>query len=194
MKKLIVLACCMSILTCAGVAAAGNVPVFTFEDLYPGYEAQDIPIPAPYHGYTFNAAALGITKNHLPGTGYEYGTMGRVSMYTGYANSISIQGAVWDLKGSYITAAWDATETVTVEGWLAGVLKYTQDIVTHNDKAYWFNFNFTDIDTVWFKPHGEHLDIDNINGDHCAVPVPPTVWLLGSSLLGLVGFRKKFRR
>jgi hypothetical protein len=26
------------------------------------------------------------------------------------------------------------------------------------------------------------------------VPLPPTVWLLGSGLLGLVGFRKKFRR
>jgi hypothetical protein len=26
------------------------------------------------------------------------------------------------------------------------------------------------------------------------VPIPPTIWLLGSGLLGLVGFRKKFLR
>jgi hypothetical protein len=186
MKKLIVLACCLSILAGAGMAAAGFAPVFTFEDLDPGYEASDIPIPSPYHGFTFSASALGITKYELPGTGYEYGTIGRVSMYTAYANPISILDGLWDFNNAYITAAWDATETVTVEGWLSGVKKYTQDIVTHNDKAYGFSFNFKDIDTVVFTPHGNQLAIDNIN----AIPVPPTVWLLGSGLLGLVGWRR----
>ena len=34
--------------------------------------------------------------------------------------------------------------------------------------------------------------IDNVNIS--SVPIPPTVWLLGSSLVGLVGLRRRFRK
>jgi hypothetical protein len=40
-----------------------------------------------------------------------------------------------------------------------------------------------------------NIGIDNINFDESAapVPVPPSIWLLGSSLFGLIGIRRKFR-
>lgn len=68
----------------------------------------------------------------------------------------------FNFDGAYITAAWDNTEQVTIEGCKDGSLKYTQTITTHNDNAYWFDFNFIDVDTVCFIPHGSHLAIDNI--------------------------------
>jgi hypothetical protein len=39
-----------------------------------------------------------------------------------------------------------------------------------------------------------NTSIDNVMVSTNAVPVPPTVWLLGSGLLGLVGLRRKFKK
>jgi hypothetical protein len=49
---------------------------------------------------------------------------------------------------------------------------------------------------------GSSLTLDNIsfqygtglNEPNLVVPIPPTVWLLGSGLLGLIGFRRKFEK
>jgi hapalindole H/12-epi-hapalindole U/12-epi-fischerindole U synthase len=38
----------------------------------------------------------------------------------------------------------------------------------------------------------DELDFDNIRLDATPVPVPPSLWLLGSGLVGLVVLRKKF--
>jgi hypothetical protein len=135
--------------------------VLTFEDLDPGYETINV-IPAGYHGFQWGSYAYWITKNYHPGSGYDYGTLGHVSLFTAYALPISMGGAPFNFTGAYITAAWDATEQVTVQGWRNGVQVYSTTITTHNDQAYWFSFSFAQVDTVWFVPAGAHLAIDNI--------------------------------
>ena len=44
------------------------------------------------------------------------------------------------------------------------------------------------IDTVWFRPGESILVIDNIT--YSSIPLPPSVLLLGSGLLCLVGWRR----
>ena len=95
-------------------------------------------------------------------------------MYTAWANDISIADGTFDFLGAYITAAWNIEQVVIIEGYLNGVLKYSKQIVTSNDAAYWFDFDFIGIDTLWFKPQygidadpndngsGEHIDIDDM--------------------------------
>lgn len=192
MKKMLALIMCLSLLGIAGSAAA-YAPVFTFEDLDPGPGVEtDGVIPAGYHGFTWNADSYWITKYFESDTGYEYGTFGHVSLYTAYARPVSFSSSTpFDFNSAYITTAWVNSETVTVEGWLAGSKIHTSIITTHNDQAYWFSFNWTGVDMVRIIPANNnmgHIAIDNINGG--AVPLPGTVALLGSGLLSLLGWRR----
>jgi hypothetical protein len=198
MKKILVLMVCLSVLAFCGPAQAGWVPSGTvdFEDLYPGYEAQDITIPDGYGGFNWSPDFLGITKYRYPGSGYEYGCIGKVCAYTGWADDVWFAGPNGDdfnFIGAFITAAWDETEDVIVNGYQNGALVRTTTITTNNDELNFFSFNWLYVDKVEFQPQGQHLAIDNISHCHGVVPIPAAVWLLGAGLMGLVGLRKKVR-
>jgi hypothetical protein len=91
--------------------------------------------------------------------------------------------------------------------------------INQNEKEIWgsylasgatINFNVTGLslnagDNIYFGVNSwddgsgfsEYNDWAHLSGqilvEPLAIPLPPAVWLLGSGLLGLVGFRKKFR-
>jgi hypothetical protein len=170
----------------------------TFEDLYPGSQTAG-DIPDNYQGFEWSYPSHWITKYSIPGTGYEYGTIGNVSLFTGTAHiSFSVKGGSFDFNNAYITAALESNVNVNVQGWLSGTKMYEIIILTHNnvynEAPYWFSFNFTNIDTVKFLPNANHIVVDNISLNNInLVPLPCTVLLLGSGLLGLVGWRR-FRK
>jgi hypothetical protein len=143
------------------VDSTAAVDVLDFEDLDPGSEALG-PIPFGYQGFSWSSSSRWMTKYRQSKTGYEYGTIGRVSLYNSYAKDVSLSDGVFDFSGAYITSAWDSPVQVVVEGWRDGSLVYTETITTHNDQAYWFDFSFTNIDTLWFRPLGRHIVIDDI--------------------------------
>ena len=167
-----------------------NAAVLTFEDLDPGYETY-AKLPAGYGGFNWNSSAYWITKYYHPGSGYDYGTIERVSAFTAGAQDISMSNGTFDFNGAYITAAWDATENVVVEGWQGGSKIYDTTIVTHNDAPYWFDFNWSDVDTVWFRPGGSHIAIDNITYNN--IPEPTSLFLLGAGLLALARSARRRR-
>jgi hypothetical protein len=191
MKRTSFTAAIAVLLLFSSLSMAGT-QVIDFENLYPGYETNFIQIPNGYMGFNWSYDFRGETSEYRPGTGYEYGTIGRMSAYTSNHRDISMTSAdasAFNFTGAYITAAWLNNEPVTVEGWRSGQCLYTENLHTSTNGPYWFDFNFQNIDTLWFKPINEtgnhHIVIDNIT----ITPEPASILLL--ALGGILAIRKK---
>jgi hypothetical protein len=168
MKKYLPIICTVcsfaALLTPVNVKASHFTGVMDFEDLYPGFESEGY-IPAGYQGFSWNALALWITKYRYPGsrTGYEYGTFGNASLVTGRAETVSIShDDSFSFGGCYLTSAWDSSQFVTVSGYKSGSLKYEQTVLAIRSSAIWFDFDFSDIDTLYIDPELLHVCIDNL--------------------------------
>jgi len=142
-----------------------------FEDLHPGKEADGIKIPSGYEGFNWSYKFRCITKGKRPDSGYEAGCIGKVCAYTSSYKDVSMQsvgGKPFDLYGAYITAAWRQQQDFTVEGWSEGKLVYSETLITDPNGPWWFEFEFKDIDTLYFRPGSRfggkkhHLAIDEI--------------------------------
>ncbi|MCA1595470.1 MAG: hypothetical protein LC772_03470 [Chloroflexi bacterium] len=161
----------------AGVAVTAQparADVLDFEDVT---TTTHMPLPSPYHGFTFSSSASVIYKGYAAGTGYDYGTFGNIGLFTLGAQPISMQGPSFDFNSAYITSAFQATENATVEGLRNGAIVYSQTITTHDDKAYLFTFNFQNVDTVKFLPiippggtSNSNIVLDNITYNQPITP------------------------
>jgi hypothetical protein len=179
-RKVTVIIAAMLIVLAFGQIASAQV--IDFETLYPGYETNYIQIPNGYEGFNWSYYFRGMTSKDSLGSGYEKGTIGKMSAYTSGMQNVSmssVSSASFDFIGADITAAWLNNELVTVEGWRAGQRVYSQNITTSTSGPYWFDFNFHNVDTIWFKPatdlNNRHIVIDNIT----VTPEPATLVLLG---------------
>lgn len=181
---------------------------FTYSYLIPGPTSWDnsrnwaSSLSVTFNGIEFNDWRLPtITINQDPATyGYSgsdtYGyniknsEMGHL-FYTALGNK-----AYYATNGSYPQSGWGLTST--------GDFQHLYAEYYYSDATYSYN--------VWAAVYqsfatGEQYAGAKValggtgiyamavrDGDVAAVPIPPTVWLLGSGLVGLVGLRRKFRK
>lgn len=134
-KTSFTIATTLMLMLLTAVGSTASVDVLDFEDLDPGYEFYE-KIPTGYQGFSWSSNSYWITKYRMPDTGYEHGTIGRVSLFTLDPAEFSLSDGVFNFSGAYITSAWDLTEEVVVEGWRDGSLVYKEKITTSCDQAY----------------------------------------------------------
>ena len=165
-----------AVVTVAVLSTCAFSYTIDFEDLYTGVEMSYGMLEDGYGGFSWSSYAKWITSQKMPDTGYERGTIGHVSLYTSGCRDITLWSAVpVDFRGAYITSAYRTDQDVTVEGWRGGTMIYSDTIITSNDQAYWFGFDYYNIDTLVFRPNrtedetDRHIVIDNItiNADVC---------------------------
>ena len=107
--------------------------------------------------------------NHVfhPGSGYENGLVsGEYTAFNWYAKPAEVTGELFDFDGTYLSAAWNNGLNILVEGFLEGVLKYSQDVVVNPSESNWFDFDYTEIDRLRFTSFGgeDANPDDNIAG------------------------------
>ena len=160
MKRLLVIL--FAVMLIFGATGKAFTAVLDFEDLYQGYETY-AQLPAGYGGFTWNDDAWYVTDQYFPGSGYDYGTIGQVSLFGAWADDVIMTSSVpFDFIGAYITAAWNSSEEVVIEGWTAGTQTYSETIETSVDGPYWWDFNFLGVDEVRFRS----LPEDGTGGVH----------------------------
>lgn len=167
--------------------------LISFEEFYPGPQQSQIEISNGYMGMNWSEYFLAMTADSYPGSGYQNGATGTMTAYTSEHAEVSMSssdGTAFDFIGADITAGRLDGISVIVEGWRLGQLIYSQTVTTSTDGPYPFVFNFTNVDTVWFKPpqrdNDYHIAIDNIE----IAPEPATLLLFGLGGLALIRKRK----
>jgi hypothetical protein len=103
-----------------------------------------------------------------------------------------IDGGLFNFQGVYFGAVNSGT-SVDVSGYGSNGQIYTDSISIGNSEIpVWFNANWNDVVRIkierGFVLYG-FTTLDNFT--YSVVPIPPSVWLFGSGLLGLVGLAKK---
>lgn len=188
----------------AVAAQAKSVNVINFENL-PGAIAsgsnnQIASLSPNYGGFTWDSDFYVLSKDYHPGSGYDLGAWDNWVGYTAYANPVGFSvaaGKKFNFYGGYFASAWDATQTLTVKGFLNGVEKYSQALTITNDPGELpnlFQLNFRNIDNVTFVQSGSHVVFDNLQVSAIVpVPEPETYAMLGLGLLA-VGFARRSKK
>jgi hypothetical protein len=160
-------------------------------------------VPASYAGYTWTSSSNPteswevVTNSYYRNTygqqydfptnpNAAYNDSGAATMTITSANLFNFTSAYfWGWTGSVAPAS-----SLTVSGYNGATLIGSTPITLASSPAL-VNLNFSGIDKIEFTTTaGKYWLMDNAN--MAPVPVPPSVWLLGSGLVGLVGLRRKF--
>jgi len=185
------------VLLSAFVVPAGAT-LITFDDL--------TGVPLNYSGFTWYNFGYYYGAAAPTGSGYYNGMVSSpIVVYNGNGYDAYISDdTTFTFNSAYFSAAWNTGLNIDIAGLLNDELVYFQTIVVNPTGATLFTFNWTGIDELYFQSYGgtdtveggfgTHFVMDNltVNESTSTVPLPGAVWLLGSGLLGLAGFRKKF--
>ena len=158
-----------------------------------GYEGYG-KIPNEYGGLSWDSNSFWMTKDYMPNSGYQLGTIDNVSMFNGWGRDVSMSlnsDGYFSSIEMYLTMARDTSEVI-VEGWENNILLYTNSITVYSDKKTFFDFNIPEgIDTFKLRPDDSQMVIDNINYNTTPIKIPNTLFLLGSVLFTTIALKKR---
>jgi hypothetical protein len=180
------------------LSANAALTVVDFETV-PGAVAasSDNAIPDGYAGLHWDSSFYALHRGYLPGSGYDYGSIGDWVGYSAYANPIGFSSDDdFNFKGGYIASAWTASESVTVKGYNNGVELYSTSLIATNvedDLPQLFSFNWNGVDEIRFSGYSSHIVVDNLQLKIVPVPEPETYAMLMAGL-GVMGFVARRRR
>lgn len=170
----------------------------TFDDI-PAAEAGEstnlISVLAPNYGGLSWDNVYVLSKDYLPGTGYDTGTVSGLFVgYNGYSSPASFSdGTAFSFLSVYVTRAWSAG-SVTFTGYLGGVQTQQSVISATTSGPVFATFNWGNVDKVTFASDSQAV-IDNLTVGAMAAPVPEpetyAMLLAGLGLMGAVARRRK---
>jgi len=204
MKKGSVFLCVIFLLFVVVVSA--DASLLNFDDITTKYDAT----VQEYGGFSWiniNVLHKDYFKDNFNiNSGFENGVAsGEYIAVNDYARTATVtsENGPFDFKGTYLTAAWNNGLNITVAAKLDGMEKYNQTVIVDADCKTWFDFDFLGINELEISSSGgtnaelgwkgEHFVMDNFTfTEFVQTPVPSTLILLFSGLIGIAGFRWKF--
>ncbi|MER3494674.1 MAG: PEP-CTERM sorting domain-containing protein [Mastigocladus sp. ERB_26_2] len=170
----------------------------TFDDLS-GYQN---PVANGYAGLNWENFYYLNTTSFTP-SGYVNGTVSRENVaYNGFEKPVAISTVddIFDFNSTYLTAAWNDSLTVLVEGFIggkSGQKKYSQTVILNTQSPTLFTFDFQGIDYLKFissggnnagyNGKGTHFVMDNFTFNKKTKPVPEPITTFGSLAAGGMG-------
>jgi hypothetical protein len=99
----------------------------------------------------------------------------------------------FNLNSVWLTSAWDSEQIITFEGWLDGVLLYSQSLSATMSSPTLATFDFIGINEMRFYGSGSQFVLENmtINEMPTSVPEPGSLVLVGLALVVLGLLRRK---
>ncbi|MEJ2672992.1 MAG: hypothetical protein P8168_12495 [Deltaproteobacteria bacterium] len=196
-----------------GVAAANLV--LTFDDLTAAYPIpQATPLPDNYGGFSWsgtggywglvaNSDYRGIYRNNFnfpsnPNivTNESPDQMGAPTLAISHSTPFTFEGAYFSAWTGYGGSYYGAN-SLTIIGELGGEVVGKTTISLYAGPLSWYAIGFTNIDSLTFMPSvgtngGRYFVMDNFTDVASPVPIPGSLALLGTGLLGLglMRFRK----
>ena len=191
------------------VPLSSTASTINFDDLQ---ETFDDPLPSPYAGFSWdNFRYFSFDDNagfptwqaaisSKPNAAYSGGTLGPDQIVGTFSRTTA-----FDFTSAYLGVVNYATMNLTVQGWLGGVLKYSQVVSLDSNGADLFVFNFLNVDAVTLTGsinandpcdfNCSQFTVDDIVYGRATqtVPEPATVSLLGLGAAALWRARRSRR-
>jgi MYXO-CTERM domain-containing protein len=140
----------------AGTAGASEV-VLDFEGI--STTTGSVAMPSGYGGLSWGSDTELVYRLSDPGTGILHGTNGDHSATNAGARTVEVEFPVAvDVEGVWITNVTSRTSTVTVSGYLSGVLVDTVIVSPGTSSATWATLDFVGVDELVLTPSAYESD------------------------------------
>ncbi len=151
--------------------------IATVVDFEIGHAAIEAQLPANYGGLSWSASTWVMNTGaygNVSDSGYARGTTsGSFAAFTNLEQPITVSATngQFDFVGASLTAAWNDNLNVAISGFRGGAQVFSQNIVISDDAPARIELNWTDLDSITFRPFGgtdagtlgtgQHLVIDD---------------------------------